>query len=67
MSINESETEMTERMYTQADMARAWEEGHSWGWDDARTKTRAEHGADIVDTRMTWRLLTPNPYEQEEA
>ena len=53
------------RTYTREDMALAWEHGHSWGWDDARTKARAEHGADIIGPRMTWRLRTANPYEQE--
>ena len=28
--------EMTERMYTQADMARAWEEGRGDGYRDAQ-------------------------------
>ena len=48
-------------------LARAWEHGHSWGWSDARAKARAELGWDIIGPRMTWRLLTANPYEQEEA
>lgn len=47
--------------------ARAWEIGHSWGWDDARTKARVERDADIIGPRMAWRTLTPNPHEQEEA
>lgn len=47
--------------------ARAWDNGHSWGWDDARTKARAEHDADIIGPRMAWRLRTANPHEQEEA
>lgn len=46
--------------------ARAWEIGHSWGWDDAKIKTWAEQGVDI-GSREGWRLRTPNPYEQEEA
>lgn len=63
---DESEIEMTEHTYTLADMARAWDNGHSWGWEDARTKAYAERGADI-GPRTDWRLRTANPHEQEEA
>ena len=55
-----------ERTYTRADMARAWENGHSWGWNDAKTKAWAERGPDI-GSREAWRLRTPNPHEQENA
>lgn len=63
---DESETDMTERTYTRADMARAWENGHSWGWNDAKTKAWAERGTDI-GSREAWRLRMSNPHEQEEA
>lgn len=66
MSINESETEITEQTYTREDMARAWESGHSWGWSDAKAKAWFERGVDI-GPREDWRLRIGNPYEQEEA
>lgn len=46
--------------------ARAWDIGHSWGWEDARTKAYAERGADI-GPRTDWRLRTANPHKDEEA
>lgn len=48
-------TDMTERMYTRKDLARAWEEGN-----------RAR-GADIIYTSLSGDpSYTPNHYEQEE-
>lgn len=53
---DESETEMTERTYTLADMARAWREGKTSEWLTRRhIETGEGHPGD------------PSPYEQEEA
>ena len=52
-----------ERTYTREDMARARDEGHSWGWQDARDKAQAVWGVEIGE-RREWRLCTPNPYEK---
>lgn len=54
------------RPTTDEDMARAGEEGHSWGWADAQDRIDAEHPTDLGD-RLTYALRTPNTYEQEEA
>ncbi len=47
---------MTERTYTLADMARAWDAGYRGGWCD--------HGTGVADYIAG---TTPNPYEPEEA
>ena len=39
--------------------AKAWNEGHSWGWDDARQRASTE--LDIGESHE-WVLCTPNPY-----
>lgn len=56
---------MTEPTYTRKDLARAWENGHSWGWSDAKAKAWAERGVDI-GSREDWRQRTRNPHEQEQ-
>ena len=53
---DEREIEMSERTYTLADMARAWDAGYRGGWCD--------HGTGVADYIAG---TTPNPYEQEEA
>ena len=57
---------MTERTYTREDMARAWEEAHREGYEDAQdyrsSRGMAGCGPDSHDCDC------PNPYrEQEEA
>lgn len=47
---------MTERTYTQADMARAWDEGRREGRGEA-----------VLEFRFGVIETTPNPYEQGEA
>lgn len=57
---------MTEKTYTREDMARAWDEGHSWGWANAQDYIDAESPLDLGN-RRTYKQRTPNPYDQEEA
>lgn len=45
----------------QAAKAEAWDEGHSWGWNDAQDA----HDVRQVMDRADWPLKTPNPYRQE--
>lgn len=38
--------------------AKAWDEGHSWGWSDAQDA----HDVRQEMSRQDWPLCTPNPY-----
>lgn len=74
MSTDESENEMTEQMYTRADMARAWQEGAQTAW--ARTcegwnsETAGEYSETAGEYGPSWKVPflpanddIPNPYE----
>lgn len=72
MSTNESETEMTEQTYTQADMARAWAEGAeaAWlttceGWNGEYAGGYGPHDWTISFAEANYAI--DNPYKQEEA
>ena len=59
-------TAMLNRGFTEAQVsallrelkAKAWDEGHSWGWSDAQDA----HDVRQEMSRQDWPLCTPNPY-----
>lgn len=71
MSTNESEAEMTEQTYTQADMARAWQEGAETAWTHTsegwNSETAGEYEPDGEVPFLPANDDIPNPYDQEES
>lgn len=73
VSTDESENEMSERMYTIDDMARAWDEGAETAWQATSEGWNGETAGEEYTTLYgvaPFREANddiPNPYEQDDA